>query len=234
MADKKMPTTAAPPEDKTNPKAKGKKKDEHRDSMREIWETVVFVVVLVLMLKTFVAEAFVIPTGSMAETLYGYQRMVVCDQCDYKFPVNCSSEVDPQRGNARSEITGCICPNCANPIHWTASTAPSWSSGDRVLVAKFLYDRDMLWHPRRHQIIVFKYPQEPQQGTTAMNYIKRCEGESEETIAVFDGDLYVTKFLKYPHLTPSEDPLDRWKRENMYENDEDALKYFVKSMNNRV
>ncbi|MFM7149790.1 MAG: hypothetical protein ACKO23_08100, partial [Gemmataceae bacterium] len=56
------------------------------DNPREIIETVVFVVVLVLMLKSFVAEAFVIPTGSMAETLYGYQKMVTCPQCGVEFP----------------------------------------------------------------------------------------------------------------------------------------------------
>src|SRR5262245_50653190 len=233
MADKspKLPTV---PVDKSDPKGKDKKKDEPRDSMREIWETIVFVVVLVLMLKTFVAEAFVIPTGSMAETLYGYQRMVVCDQCNYKFPVNCSSEVDPQRGNARQEITGCFCPNCQNPIRWEPGNAPAWSSGDRVLVAKFLYDGDRLWSPKRHQIIVFKYRREPQQGTTAMNYVKRCEARSDERIASFDGDLYVSEFVKYEHRKPSEDPLDRWKPENMYVSDDDAVNAFVASMNNRA
>src|SRR5215210_4006245 len=44
---------------------------EIKDSFREVIETIVFVVVLVLMLKTFLAEAFVIPTGSMATTLLG-------------------------------------------------------------------------------------------------------------------------------------------------------------------
>ncbi|HEX5432504.1 MAG TPA: signal peptidase I [Bryobacteraceae bacterium] len=42
---------------------------EAKDSLREIIETVVFVVVLVLLLKSFVAEAFVIPTGSMENSL---------------------------------------------------------------------------------------------------------------------------------------------------------------------
>ena len=56
-----------------------KAQHQQTDSFREVVETVVFVVaVLVLMLKTFVAEAFVIPTGWMAETLYGYQKLVVC------------------------------------------------------------------------------------------------------------------------------------------------------------
>src|SRR5262249_9652105 len=68
-----------------------------KDAFREVVETIVFVIVLVLLLKTFVAEAFVIPTGSMAETLLGHQRWVTCPQCGYEFPVNCTSEVDPQQ-----------------------------------------------------------------------------------------------------------------------------------------
>ena len=48
------------------------------DGVRELLETVVFVVVLVLVLKSFIAEAFVIPTGSMAETLFGYQKQINC------------------------------------------------------------------------------------------------------------------------------------------------------------
>ncbi len=61
-----------------------------RDSLRELVETIVFVVVLVLILKLFVVEAFVIPTGSMAETLLGYHKRVECEQCGYEFPVNSS------------------------------------------------------------------------------------------------------------------------------------------------
>jgi hypothetical protein len=84
---------------------------EQADSFREVVETVVFVIVLVLMLKTFVAEAFVIPTGSMATTLLGYHRSVTCPQCGYTFPVNMSAQVDPQ--NSTPEVvTGCTCPNC--------------------------------------------------------------------------------------------------------------------------
>src|SRR5262249_43191704 len=60
---------------KEQPKpAKVEKPAEPKDSFREIIETVVFVIVLVFMLKTFLAEAFVIPTGSMATTLLGYHK----------------------------------------------------------------------------------------------------------------------------------------------------------------
>src|SRR5437016_14561474 len=88
---------------------------EPKDSFREVVETIVFVVVLVLLLKSFVAEAFVIPTGSMAETLYGYQKMVVCPKCQFEFPVNCSCEVDPQQGPP-TPVVACICPSCRYAI----------------------------------------------------------------------------------------------------------------------
>src|SRR5713101_188700 len=97
------------------PKTKGTHPHtDTKDSVREIVETVVFVVVLVLLLKSFVAEAFVIPTGSMAETLYGYQKVVDCPECQYKFPVNCSSEVED-----KVPVRGCVCPNCRFKIAFT-------------------------------------------------------------------------------------------------------------------
>src|SRR5580704_17943814 len=118
---------------------------EPKDSLREVVETVVFVVVLVLLLKSFVAEAFVIPTGSMAETLYGYQKLVTCPKCKEVFPVNCSSEVDPVQEFKRAPVVGCTCPNCRFHINFKEEGMnPGWNTGDRVLVAKFLYDLGLL------------------------------------------------------------------------------------------
>jgi hypothetical protein len=88
------------------------------DSFREVVETIVFVVVLVLLLKSFLAEAFVIPTGSMATTLLGYHRHVTCPQCGYHFDVNASKEVDAQEGELQPVI-GCTCPNCRVHINLT-------------------------------------------------------------------------------------------------------------------
>src|SRR5438445_2676269 len=86
------------------------------NSVREAIETIATVAVLVLLLKTFVAEAFVIPTGSMATTLLGAQKMTTCPQCGHEFPVNCSSEREPAPGAARDPVIGCICPNCRYQI----------------------------------------------------------------------------------------------------------------------
>ncbi len=81
------------------------------DSFREVVETIVFVVVLVLLLRSFIAEAFVIPTGSMATTLLGYHLDVTCPQCGHQFTVNASKWADAQEERPEP-ITGCTCPNC--------------------------------------------------------------------------------------------------------------------------
>ena len=81
------------------------------DSFREVVETIVFVVVLVLLLRSFIAEAFVIPTGSMATTLLGYHIDVECPQCGHHFPVNASKWADSQEERPEP-IIGCTCPNC--------------------------------------------------------------------------------------------------------------------------
>src|SRR5579864_2542094 len=54
---------------------------------RETIESVVVAFVLAFLFKTFEAEAFVIPTGSMAPTLYGQHRDVYCEQCGTRFAV---------------------------------------------------------------------------------------------------------------------------------------------------
>lgn len=185
------------------------------DVFREVAETVVFVVVLVLLLKTFIAEAFVIPTGSMATTLWGYQKPVTCPECAFNFPVNCSSQVDPSNASDREDVIGCTCPNCRLNIYfnWTSPQMPHmvrqwndddthrpmiedppWHSGDRVLVAKFLYESG-LRKPARHDVVVFKYPEKPQNNQTAMNYIKRLIGKPSETIGIHAGDVYVGQIL---------------------------------------
>src|SRR5438105_11308881 len=95
-----------------------KKKKPHPDRTRETIETIVFVVVLVLLLKLFVTEAFVIPTGSMAETLYGYQKIVHCPECGHEFPVNSHDEVEPnQNTKERHLLIGYTCPNCRYAGH---------------------------------------------------------------------------------------------------------------------
>jgi signal peptidase I len=204
---------------------------ETKDSLREVVETVVFVVVLVLLLKAFVAEAFVIPTGSMAETLYGYQKVVECPKCHFEFPVNCSSEVDPQTGPPTPVIGG-VCPNCHYEVDFKEDDInPSWNTGDRVLVAKFLYDLGLFGMdgPQRYHVVVFKYPDEPQRAYSALNYIKRLIGLPGETIAIYYGDLYRYEgdALRYDDLKDAA-PKDLWEKPHMHSDDQRARDLFDK------
>ncbi len=88
-----------------------KQPTEVKDSFRELLETIVFVVVLVLMLKTFLAEAFVIPTGSMADTLLGYHFKVKCEQCGKENLVNASAEAETPNA---PRVAKCLCENCGH------------------------------------------------------------------------------------------------------------------------
>jgi signal peptidase I len=195
------------------------------DSTREVIETIVFVVVLVLLLKSFAAEAFVIPTGSMAETLWGYQKVVKCPQCDIEFPVNCSSEVDPT-DSPPARVFACTCPNCRQLIHFPSAPLdwvqrhpesvqtpkePGWNSGDRVLVGKFVYDL-LGKQPGRHDVVVFKYPGDgnfphtgPQKNHVPMNYIKRLIGLPGETIAIQGGKVYFLSADQSPKYRDTEE-----------------------------
>jgi signal peptidase I len=196
---------------------------EPKDSLREVVETIVFVVVLVLLLKSFVAEAFVIPTGSMAETLYGYQKWVTCPKCKYQFPVNCSSEVDPQ-GEPPTTIVGCTCPNCRYHVDFAQDfhdrrNWPSWRTGDRVLVGKYFYDLGVpgLNAPERYQVVVFKYPKQPQKDYTPLNYIKRMIGLPGETIGINYGKLYRCDQINYTEQDRDVPEDELWQLEYMHQ-----------------
>src|SRR5436190_22957438 len=60
-------------------------------AIRETVESIVVAFVLAFLFRTFEAEAFVIPTGSMAPTLYGQQRDVTCAHCGTRFAAGVSS-----------------------------------------------------------------------------------------------------------------------------------------------
>jgi len=222
-----MPDVAEPmTETATDPKKKKRNLTHPRDPAREVVETIVFVVVLVLLLKLFITEAFVIPTGSMAETLYGYQKMITCPQCGQSFPVNAHDEAEGnQVTGLKMPLYGYCCPNCRYLGHvkdLNPQPGPP-NTGDRVLVLKPLFH---VREPKRGEVVVFKWPEKPQDKHVAQNYIKRCMAFGGETIAVYRGELFVTRSLEYPANALDEngsplyprpdDPLDLWKPRYMY------------------
>jgi signal peptidase I len=204
------------------PKRKSPPKPREGSGYRELVETVVFVVVLVLLLKTFTAEAFVIPTGSMATTLWGYQKYVECPKCGYQFPVNCSDEVEAKGGQPPVPVVGCTCPNCRFNFKFEeAAINPTCNSGDRVLVAKYMYD--LVTNPHRLDVVVFKYPRAPEQDQSPTNYIKRLIGLPGETIGIHYGKLYVmdpAHSKKYDDHDVAEN--DLWDRTKLVMHEDDA------------
>ena len=69
-------------------------------------QTVEFLVVLslcIMLFRTFAAEAYIVPTGSMAPTLVGHHKDVVCSNCRYRYVLG----MDEQGRTGRP-----VCPNC--------------------------------------------------------------------------------------------------------------------------
>src|SRR5579883_720744 len=86
-------------------------------------QTVEFLVVLclsILLFRTFAAEAYIVPTGSMAPTLLGNHREVACTNCDFRFALG----LDEENRSGRA-----VCPNCGqNDLDRATSVE---CSGDR-------------------------------------------------------------------------------------------------------
>ncbi len=158
--------------------AKNAKPPARKESMRETVESIVVAFLLAFLFRAFEAEAFVIPTGSMAPTLYGRHKEANCTQCGHLITIGASEEVD-EAGYLKSRIETSLCPNCRAPN--LIKEAPVFR-GDRILVNKFPYE---LKSPSRWDVVVFKYPEEPK-----TNYIKRLVGLAGETILIRQGDLH--------------------------------------------
>ena len=174
----------------STPDAKDKAKDPKKDApadggWRETIESIAMAIILALLFRGFVAEAFVIPTGSMAPTLMGRHKDVECPECGQWYKTGASNEWD-QDSNAPSGkfVTTTTCPVCRYTQRLDLFKQPDHLSfsGDRIIVSKFAYE---LGDPERWDVIVFKYP-----GGATINYIKRLIGLPGETIRIGGGNIY--------------------------------------------
>src|SRR6185437_2071053 len=115
---------------------------------REYFESIVIAVILALFIRTFIVQAFKIPTGSMENTLLIGDHLLV-----NKFML-----------------------------------APSSSALERALLPER--------HPRRGDIIVFKYPEEP-----SRDFIKRVIGLPGETVEMRNKRIFINgKELTEPYV----------------------------------
>jgi len=154
-----------------------------KESWRDFWEQVVVAIILAVLIRGFDAEAFVIPTGSMAPTLMGRHKEVTCPQCGHVYSINASDDTEDFIVSQRLAEIG-ICVNCRYKA--VVDDTPSFK-GDRILVMKFPYEFPMLpgsASPRRWDVVVFHYPEKPE-----TNYIKRLVGLPGEDLRIVRGDI---------------------------------------------
>ena len=97
---------------------------------RQMVDFIVVLCMSILVFRTFAAEAYIVPTGSMAPTLLGTHKELVCPNCQFRFAMGLDDE--GRAGRA-------ACPNCGqNDLDGVAAVD---CNGDRVLVEKpCIYD----------------------------------------------------------------------------------------------
>ena len=130
---------------------------------------------LALGARQWVCEAFVMPTGSSAPTIYGAHSDIVCKNCKFRYAV---SESDRAMGSGPSaHPIPTACPNCREPydVPGDAKIVP----GDRFLVNK-------IGRPKRWDLVAHRNPEPPRQA-----FVKRLVGLPGERIEIFGGDIFI-------------------------------------------
>ncbi len=134
------------------------------------------VLVTVLFVETWLAEGVVAPCrvvgGSMAETILGDHRNVVCADCGYHF--NCGVDRLPRRTRA-------VCPNCGYAENDLQT--PVDVEGERLLIDRAAFS---LRPPRRWEVAALRQPTQAEKIV-----VKRIVGLPGESIEVRGGDVYV-------------------------------------------
>ena len=186
-------------------------------ALRETIESIVIAFVLAFLFRTFEAEAFVIPTGSMSPSLQGQHKDVVCSECGYRFLTTASSEgEDRERMIARLqsgrvgygerqgleykikglEVVAGSCPMCRQTMAFRTDLPPDPPAYINLedIEQETSYPGD--------RILVNKYcylHKDPKRwdvvvfkfpGNGEMNYIKRLTGLPGEELQIYQGDIF--------------------------------------------
>lgn len=140
---------------------------------RQIIEFGLSLFVAAVIFRTFVAEGYFVPSGSMAPVLLGFHHPLTCPECGHRWAIGRdASEIPPAR------VT---CPMCRS-ADLSVADIP-WDAGDRVLVLKGAYD---LRPPKRWEMVVFRNPNDLRSA-----YVKRAIGLPGESILIKEGDVFI-------------------------------------------
>ena len=145
-------------------------------------------------------EAFVVPTGAMATTIFGSHRDVICPNCGRHFAVSMTDvmsppDMQPRMGLPTSKPVKCD--NCAQEFEVGCDEI---MSGDRMIV-------DKISSPMRWDVVVFRIPAAQDPPGQSTNYVKRYVGLPGETLDIANGDVFINqnRVAKQPN-----EQLDLW------------------------
>jgi signal peptidase I len=171
---------------------------QHSSPVVETMQQLIIAFVLAMTFRGFVAEGFVIPTGSMAPTLMGRHLRITSASTGYEFAIGYEQGSDSVDGTTLRRF---VDPNLEYidtwKLHDTNNLVYPGSAvfgatnnltprlGDRIFVLKTLYP---FAEPDRFDVVVFKNPTDPV--GDAQNYIKRLIGLPDETVWFADGDVF--------------------------------------------
>ncbi len=185
------------------------KNETQHEGIKDTIESIVVALILAFVFRAFVVEAFVIPTGSMAPTLYGAHGTILCEDCGTEFAYGVRDLDDKRPMTEVRSSSSAVCPNCnhANSNLVINDERQNAEKGDRILVLKWPFDiGGPALDPARWDVIVFK---DPADGTT--NFIKRLAGLPNEVLMVLDGDVYSAPTAELSPETMEE--LERYRHE---------------------
>ncbi len=107
------------------------------DWWRENIEALLVAVILALIIRYFAVEAFEIPTGSMANTLFGLHACVECPNCSTEINVALLSDSSSGKVNLpyRELLLykgKCVNPACTLAVHFRSRSGPFRAPGDEI------------------------------------------------------------------------------------------------------
>ncbi len=209
------------------------------DGARDGIEAVVIAFVLAFLFRTFEAEAFVIPTGSMAPGLMGAHHDLYCTECGYRFQVN-TSENDEKAAlghmgdvaNLQAEVDKALSKGnrkLASDYESRIAQAQEAFANRRTVEGTCPICRHTMNFENGNdnpsysgdRLIVTKFPYEfgqPKRFDVAVfkfplgpseNYIKRIVGLPNENIRIFHGDLFTSPAGSTQELEIARKPDDK-------------------------
>ena len=156
-------------------------------SCLRLWpERCVYVLLAVIAMRTWYVEGLFtsvrVAGGSMAETLVGVHREMVCADCEHRFA--CGTDRRPVGPRA-------ICPMCGHVNDGLDRQKDR--RADRVLVHKSIY---RFREPRRWEVVAFRDP-----GQADRICVKRVVGLPHESIQIRHGDVYADERIQRKNLS---------------------------------